>query len=285
MILHPDTRTHSWMGQNAAFATLRIDQLILPGSHDSAADKQSPSGYFFETTQDVSPIDQIKGGVRVLDLRVEFCPEYPVGDPNRFQLFHVTRTGRNLSTDIFKPLNGFFNGIKKTGDTGREVILLDFHETKNFTPQAHEELTTLINQSIGHRLIPWDLHELSVSQLWYKHPGKNIVVAYSGTYSNGFWSRVKQQWIGENIVTTATLKAFMDTEALKRKPDYYLTAIQCAKYVIAPDDFSPSIDEWFESVDEESYIQGFHIINTDWTLRSSIVKNCMHACLVRALAK
>src|ERR1700712_2758232 len=111
--LHPDTRLHSWMGQNASFSTLRIDQLILPGSHDSASDKQAPSGYFFETTQDVSPFDQIKGGVRVLDLRVQFFPSFAPGDPNRFRLFHLTLTGRTLSTDIFEPLNEFFEGVDK----------------------------------------------------------------------------------------------------------------------------------------------------------------------------
>ncbi|MDY7560555.1 hypothetical protein QN382_01135 [Pseudomonas sp. 10B1] len=283
MNVNPNTRLHSWMGQNAAFATLRIDQLILPGSHDSAADKMAPGGYFFETTQDVSPIDQVKGGVRVLDLRVEFLPQHEVGHPKRFTLFHVTYTGRTLTTDIFEPLNEFLNGVKKAGDTAREIIILDFHTLKNFTPDAHVELNQLITHSIGHRVIPWDLRKQSVSQLWYKHPGKNIVLAYSGRLSPQFWPSVQHQWIGENFPNTTTLKAFMDTRANAPKSDYYLRSIQCAKYVIAPDDFSPSIDEWFESVDENSYIQGFHIINTDWTLRSSIVKNCIHACLVRAL--
>lgn len=283
MRLNPDTRMHSWMSQNAAFATLRIDQLILPGSHDSGADKQA-SGYFFETTQDVSPIDQIKGGVRVLDLRIEFDPLVAADDPMRFSLYHVTNTGRSLLLDIFEPLNEFFRGVDQPGDTAREIIILDFHEFKNFTPEAHSELASLINSTIGDKAIPESLEKLSVSQIWYRHPGKNIVIAYSCPAPNDYWFHVKQQWIGSNVLTTATLKEFMDTEADKYKGDYYLRAIQCAKYVIAPDDFSSSIDEWFESVDENSYIQGFFIINTDWTLRSSIVRNCMHACLVKALA-
>jgi hypothetical protein len=283
MNIHPDTRPHSWMGKNAAFATLRIDQLILPGSHDSAADKQSPGGFFIETTQDVSPFDQLKGGVRVLDLRVEFCPDYAPGDPKRFQLFHLTFTGRNLATDIFKPLNDFLWGVERAGDTAREIIILDFHTLQNFTQEAHIELDELITHSIGRRMIPWNLRELSVSKIWYNHPGKNIVVAKSRRHSPLYWPSVHQQWIGENFPSTDRLKAFMDTHAGERKSDYYLRSIQCAKYVIAPDDFSPAIDEWFESIDENSYIQGFYIINTDWTLRSSIVKNCLHACLVRAL--
>jgi hypothetical protein len=31
-------------------------------------------------------------------------------------------------------------------------------------------------------------------------------------------------------------------------------------------------------------IQNFLIINTDWSLRSKIVDNCIHACYVRAAA-
>ncbi|MGV8919248.1 MAG: hypothetical protein ACOH2R_15845 [Pseudomonas sp.] len=189
-----------------------------------------------------------------------------------------------MELDILDQLNRFFDGVDTPGDTAREIIILDFHQLENFTDETHREFAQLIRDKIGHRIIPHALHERSVWQLWRQHPGKNIVIAGNVEIS-GAWPEVDQQWIGENVLSTQTLKAFMDAKAGKVKQPHMLRAIQCAKYVIAADDFSDKIDQWFHSVDENSYIQGFYIINTDWTLRSSIVKNCLHASMVKALRR
>ncbi|MFI8557371.1 hypothetical protein [Pseudomonas putida] len=274
----------NWMGALPALGRLRIDQLVLPGSHDSGMDKQAdnivpPQ----EVTQDVSCIEQIRGGIRVLDLRVRANREYPPASPYRYKLYHMSTSGRTVLGDVLLELQRFYD----EPDNAREIVILDFHQFDNFSPQEHHWLLELVERHLGQRIIPWALRRLTLDQLWHDHPGKTVVVAYNNAARGQHWDGVRQNWIGEDTPSTEALKAFMDTLAGSYKPDYILRSIQCAKYnriVFTPDDFSDKIDEWFASVDLQSYIQGFHIINTDWSLRSRIVDNCIHACHVRSLS-
>ncbi|WP_157384294.1 hypothetical protein [Pseudomonas helleri] len=61
-----------------------------------------------------------------------------------------------------------------------------------------------------------------------------------------------------------------------------LHSVFAAAPFFVPDDFSDTIDSWFLSENEHSYIQNFFIINTDWTTRSQLVKNCRHANQLKA---
>ncbi len=278
---------YDWMATTPNLGRLRIDELILPGTHNSGMDKNSPNfNYPQEVTQDVAPEDQIKSGIRVLDLRVSFYDKYAVSDARRFQLFHGTSSGRNIAGDILAPIQRFYKELEQRAGNAREIIILDFHQFKNFTAQAHQQLCEAVTQTLADRMIPHNLHRLTVNELWEQHPGKNVVVAYNAwERAATFWEGVDQRWSGSNLNTTRELKVFMDKVADSAKPDYSLEAIQCAKYVLplhVPDDFSNKINEWFESRDQNSYIQKFRIINTDWSLRSKIVSNCMHANEIKA---
>ena len=144
----------------------------------------------------------------------------------------------------------------------------------------------LIINSLKERLIADDLRCLTLEELWTHHPGKNVVVAYDDQQTHWkFWDGVDQCWAGSNLISAANLKMFMDEIAEYSKPDYQLQSVQCAKYVLPfhlPDDFSDKINLWFKSESADSYIQKFHIITTDWSLRSDIVQNCIHANIIKA---
>lgn len=272
-----------WMGSLPELGRLRVDQLILPGSHDSGMDKQAdnivpPQ----EVTQDVSCIEQIRGGIRVLDLRVRANREYTPDSPYRYKLFHMSTSGRTVLGDIVLELNRFYQDPANA----REIVILDFHGFDNFSDQEHAWLLEMLERELGRRIIPWALHALTLDELWNDHPGKTVVIAYNSSARGHHWRGVEHVWMGENTPSTVELKAFMDEKAKRYKADYTLRSIQCAKYnkvVFTPDDFSDKVDDWFESRDAQSYIQNFHIINTDWSLRSRIVDNCIHACQIRAL--
>ena len=272
-----------WMSKTPEIKNLCIGQLILPGTHDSGSDKEASSVVnFIQATQDVSPLSQMNQGIRALDLRVSFHSEYSPEEGKRFQLFHLFPTGRTVSRDIISAALEFFQWPQ----TQQEIIVLDFHQFKDFTSDAHEELQSLLLKRLSDRIIPISLSTLTVGELWEKHPGKNIVIAYNDNRRNlPCWFGVEQRWIGRNLPTTAELKDYMDGTINSRKYLYDLVSIQCAKYVLplhAADDFTDKIDLWFKSEDENSYIQNFHIINTDWTTRSQLVEHCRHANKIRA---
>jgi hypothetical protein len=272
----------NWMSNLPELGRLRIDQLILPGSHDSGMDKNADNIVpLQEVTQDVSCIEQIREGIRALDLRVRANREYTPDSPYRYKLYHLSTSGRTVLGDVVLELNRFYEDPANE----REIIILDFHQFDNFSPQEHEWMLAMLDQHMGHRIIPWSLHGLTLNELWNDHPGKTVVIAYNHDTAEAHWDGVEQVWMGENTPSTEELKAFMDGKARRYKPDGTLRSIQCAKYnkgVFTPDDFSDKIDEWFHSQDLNSYIQGFHIINTDWSLRSRIVDNCIHACQLKA---
>lgn len=278
-----------WMANTPGIHKLRIDELILPGTHDSGADKKaSILNSPHEITQDVPASEQIRAGFRVLDLRVRFLPYKSANDPKRFQLYHWNDLNRFVTTDILDMLNNFYDEASSKPARAKEIIILNFHQFDNFTEAAHDELGKLINDSIGKRTIPSSFAYSTLEQIWNVIPGRTVVISYN-RYSSSFdyWGGVEQQWIGENYITANTLKKFMDEVSLHPKRAYALRSIQCAKYtgLFVPDDFSPKVDEWFESKDQNSYIQRFHIINTDWSTRSYIVQNCKHANALRAQSR
>ena len=271
-----------WMGAHPELGRLRIDQLILPGSHDSGMDKLASSMNLpNEITQDVPCIEQIRGGIRVLDLRVRAHPHHPRNSPQRFQLFHLSSSGRTIQVDIVDALNGFY----ANPDNAREIVILDFHEFSDFDADEHQLLQTVLAE-LNPRMIPHSLHGLTLDELWSRHPGKTVVIGYdTGHTPAEYWPSVRHRWIGENTPSASKLKEYMDEVATYGDAGLPLTSIQCAKYVwpfFVPDDFHDKIDEWFESRDLNSYIQHFRIINTDWSLRGRIVDNCIHANRLRA---
>lgn len=286
-----DSPVHlQWMAETPDIQHLRIDELILPGTHNSGSDKQSPNlGLPQEYAQDQSPLEQLRHGVRVLDLRVTFKDDYPEGDPQRFQLFHLTSSGRTVAEDIVDAGRAFFAELESSGQIARDIVILDFHQFENFTDQAHQQLQALVFNELGARVIPYAMHGWTLEQIWQHEPGRNVVVAYNRDDAwQEAWDGVNQRWPGENLFNTNTLKTFVDKVAGEYKYAQQLRAVQCAKYSLpfhAPTDLSHKVDEWFESVDEHSYIQNFYIINTDWTLRSNLVGNCRHANTIRGARK
>lgn len=272
----------NWMGSVPELGRLKIHELILPGSHDSGMDTQVNGVIAQELTQDGTCIEQIRDGIRVLDLRVRAYHEYTPDEPYRYQLFHMTSSGRTVFGDVLNPLKAFFEDPANA----KEIVILDFHQFERFGEHEHGWLRDAMEKHFGHLFIPRSLCGLTLNELWQQHPGKNIVVAYNHSDRGDYWPGVRQVWIGENTPSTATLKAFMDEESPAQAWAGELSAIQCAKYNIAelgrPDDFSDKVDEWFHSEDINSYIQRFRIINTDWAQRSHIVDNCAHACQVKA---
>lgn len=263
----------SWMGTYQTVAGLRIQDAIIPGTHQSGFDKQAPYVNSMETCQDVSPHAQLHAGIRALDIRVQFYSGYPSGDPRRFSIFHDKNSGRTVEGDIVQAV------INLHSAASQEIVILDFHQFKNFTEVAHKELTGILKRRFGQKIISPSLSELVIGQLWWLK--KNVVIAYNATpRDTRFWAGVNQRWIGSNTPSSSELKRFIDRVAQETKPRGELRSIQAAKYVWpfhVPDDMSSNVMSWFAAGDSNSPIMKFYIINTDWSLRHRFVDNCIYA--------
>ncbi|MBP2168474.1 hypothetical protein J2125_001666 [Erwinia toletana] len=274
-VCSPNNVRHNWMERYSGLSRLRIQDLLLPGSHNSGSDKQAPYTSSNTTCQDLAPYRQLYWGIRVLDIRARFYSGYPAGDPRRFIIHHGDITsGRTIKTDILDAINAFLFNYPL------EIIILNFHNLSNFTDSAYAELASLIKQTLGEgRIIPSGMANLRIRDIWATP--RRVVIAWGDRHRDTmFWNDVNRLWHGNNLITTAALKRWMDgLPGREQKPDWELRAVQCAKYVLpfhVPDDFSSKIREWFYSTDQNSYIQRFNIINTDWSLRQRLVDNCIH---------
>lgn len=273
-----NNRTH-WMSTYSGVRNLPIHLAILPGTHNSAFDKQAEWTPSSEVCQDVSPHAQLNAGIRVLDLRVQFYSGYPVGHASRFSIFHSTTNGRTVQEDIIRGVKVYQHGAG--WDRRREVVILDFHEFKNFTPAAHAELVSLLKTSFGDSIISPTYKELSISQIWGLPGYKNVVIAYNNSARDAsFWPGVNQRWIGSNTPSESELKAFIDRVGAEKKPAGELRSIQVARYVLpfyVPKDMSGQIMSWFASGSATQPIMKHLIINCDWSLRHRLVDNIIYS--------
>lgn len=280
-----NNRTH-WMSTYSGVRNLPIHLAILPGTHNSAFDKQASETPSSEVCQDVSPHVQLNSGIRVLDVRVQYFSGYPVGHPSRFSIFHSTTNGRTVQYDIIQGVKLYQYG--QGWDRRREVIILDFHEFKNFTAAAHAELVSLLKTSFGDSIISPTYKELSISQIWGLPGFKNVVIAYNnGARDQSFWPGVNQRWIGSNTPSESELKAFIDRVGEESKPAGQLRSIQAARYVLpffVPKDMSGQLMSWFTAGSASHPIMKYFIINCDWSLRHRLVDNIIYSNQFRAQA-
>ncbi len=271
--------THDWMTRTLGLKSLRIQEMILPGTHNSGVDKEAYYTSSNSTCQDVSPYKQLLAGIRVFDLRTKYNDDASGDSDRAFKITHAIDSGRDIKQDILKAIVDF-----RANTGSKDIIILDLHTFEDFNDARYQKLTDLIIKTLGREhLIYRAEHYLSVEQLMAL--GKNVLIAYGHeSRPPEFWEKVNQRYIGELTPSTDELKAFMDKVAKEVRPDTELRSIQCAKYnklFYTPDDFSDKVDSWFNSDDNFSYIQKFTIINTDWSTRSSIVSNCIHANKMR----
>ncbi|WAH59211.1 hypothetical protein LZ023_06545 [Pseudomonas silvicola] len=272
-----------WMWRYNGVRYLRIQDCILPGTHNSAFDKEAPSTPSSETCQDVSPLKQLRAGIRVLDLRVQFFSGYSAGDPRRFSIFHSTTSGRTVANDILGALNQF--RATPGYNTSREIVILDFHEFKNFTDAAHVELANLIKSRLGQdRIVPTSMAAKTIGEIW-SSSSANTVIAYNDRRRDAlFWAGVNQRWIGKNTPTNNQLRDFIKKVGDEKKGAWELRSVQAAKYslpMFVPNDRSGDLMSWF-STSGGKPILSHYIINTDWSLRQRLVDNCIHGNSLRA---
>ncbi|WP_416427290.1 hypothetical protein RAM80_15145 [Pseudomonas sp. App30] len=270
-----------WMGRYSGARSLRIQDCILPGTHHSAFDKKAPHTPSSETCQDVGPFSQLVCGIRVLDLRVQFFSGYPAGDPRRFSIFHSTTSGRTVAGDVLRDLLMF----RLLQVTSREIVILDFHEFKNFTDAAHLELATLIKQKLGEQhLVTPSMARMTINQIWNAGPA-NTVIAYKRAVRDAkFWDGVNQRWSGSHTPTNNELRDFIARVGRETKGELELKSVQACKYALpffVPNDRSGDLMTWFASGPGKP-ILNHYIINTDWSLRQRLVDNCIHGNHLRA---
>ncbi len=273
----PNNNRPLWMQTYAGSHPLPIGEMVLPGTHNAGSDKKAPRSPSNETCQDVPIYEQLVWGIRAFDLRVQFFPG--ATGPARFAIVHDQANGRDVETDVLQALQRF----RRDAGAANEIVVLDFHELRDFSIAAHDEFAGVIKRVLGDSIVPPWCKPAAIKQLWTM--GKTTVVAYASDKRDTlFWPGVEQMWIGENTPGKDKMSKFIEDIGSRPKGFGDLRSVQAAYYSLpffVPKDLSSDLMSWFAATSTGGRIAGHYIINTDWSLRQRLVDNVILANHVR----
>jgi hypothetical protein len=131
----------------------KLAEVIIPGTHDSGTYQLGwGSGINSAKTQNVSIGEQLKDGIRYLDLRVTEASHTGCADDSVWWLFHTWKSYR--LQDALDEIAAF---IKKPANS-KEVIILDFQDIaiKYDDVRAIDVLLALVHKKLGPHIAPTD---------------------------------------------------------------------------------------------------------------------------------
>ncbi|KAI5754685.1 hypothetical protein M8J77_010649 [Diaphorina citri] len=205
----------TWMSDQAAtIGELSINNMFIPGTHDSGAltlnDTTSERRIQkYVMAQDEPVINQLIFGIRSLDLRVS----YYGFRSHKFENLYI-----NHGVSKVQPLCNVINDVKAFLENTREILILDFHGfpvgfggLKIPHTKPHDTLVDYLQKELGPFIAPPNLTWNAKLQDFWKI-NKTVILAYNNEkvlkkYSHLLWPPVYQRW--GNCQEPDKLKAYM----------------------------------------------------------------------------
>ena len=247
-----------WMGRFSRFiGHLRLGQLCLVQTHNSGTYKMnSPVAKPWASTQDKSLMQQMKLGIRVLDIRLG-C------DKNqKWILVHDKWRTRVSLKSALKEVCKFVR------NNPTEIIILDFHR---FVPLEHsfdwKKLFDFILEATGELLIANRGFVPTLSEIW-QTTGR-ILIAWNSNESEvpkQFFKGVHQGWY-RNASTVNELHDAIEADLQHRRvlPKLLWTVGACLPAtVFTPVKAIPEVDKWF--IPGNDWMRKVNIIQVDFVV-------------------
>ena len=219
-------------------------------------------------------------GVRVLDLRIR-----EMITVNEFRCFHGGFESSRTVRGLINWINGFFR--ENYASKKNEILILDIHDVDkrgagifNYAALKNQIKSGLTSTG----LIPRAAMGLTLAQLHQQYPGKNIVLCWDQDAGEELiWPEVKHLWIGQDFPTEQALNSFVSSE-LNQPRRGYLNSMQYVRYeaLYGAIDMEEQVNATF-AADALSLYQA-NIVNVDFFGRNNLVRNCIAANLVKAVA-
>ena len=164
--------------------------MTLPGTHDSGTYKPKCFlGRLWIKTQNLPIVQQLRLGVRVLDLRIGQI------SPGNYEIVHDKwRTSYTLAAAL-KEVTDFIDNDA----TGKEIVILDFHlfvKLDEGTDYDFVQLKTQIQSQLnGYLLSAENGHGKLLQQIWQACGKGRVVVAWNRNNPDSYmWPGVHQHW-------------------------------------------------------------------------------------------
>ena len=300
--LFPTYNTATWMfDMYKDDPTVKLNQIIIPGSHDSATDqmtKRSPYArfnklhrisqelvYMWAKCQHHTIYEQLMDGIRYLDLRIE-------NHQSGWKTFHGLIS--NCLLNVLDQVGRF------ASNHPREIIIVDFQHLVNFSFGDHINLMEYIikHPQLGQRLAGNHLGaDGSMQDYW--NMDKNVILFYNEGFkhfSHLYWSRCN--WIENPWYNTPKKSVLRDslTRGIKERKQH---KFHVSQLILTPDAFKvvsgfvfgvsslykltiPSISDLLangilQSLDHAARQAGNHvnIVIVDFYEHGSLIRNCL----------
>lgn len=191
----PAIDPENWMGDlGDHIKTLKIKNVVLPGTHDSNTDSRCWSAWYIPLLihcdwvqamlrcQDHSPRIQLEDGIRYFDLRYEWR-----GSGDDIMSFNlVIYHGDKCSTDNGQ-IQKAITWVKEFAESHpKEIVILDLSHWKYMNEARHRAAAKYIVEQLGKYMVPWNIDpnainfgspEVTVQDLWKAE--KNVIVIYN----------------------------------------------------------------------------------------------------------
>jgi 1-phosphatidylinositol phosphodiesterase len=180
--------TSRWMTDTwETIKRLKAHELLLPSAHHAGFDQDHSS--FPEETwgacQDYSFYTQLKGGIRVLDLRMIDRAD---GTGDRFQFKHgawyIKRYARHCGDELTRFLN----------ENPLEFVIVDFHALEAGRSGWFDFLHMLRDLPTN-RGIPKEAKNLTLEEIRRQYPGKNIIFASDSQFTH--WPKIPHKFLDQ----------------------------------------------------------------------------------------
>lgn len=271
-----------WMSKVTDIDSLKLNNLIWPGTHNSGMDKKAPNYEVilgnWTTCQNDSFAWQLEQGARAFDLRLGFHPGSPRGT---YYFHHNGFQSHRVLDELIDAVNSF---LDRNPD---EFILLDFHQLRDGEQHFDfAQFNELLVRRLGERVIsPWD-DDKTIGELKAASNKKRILMAASGSVELDmayFQSQIFHRWSGNRVTDIEDLRRHitqtLDTPRIAT-PLWSLTATSYS-FLGGPVDIKQHINEWFHY--SRNWITRCSIISTDFFDESAIVSYCWVANSMKAV--
>ncbi|XP_069698343.1 PI-PLC X domain-containing protein 3 isoform X1 [Periplaneta americana] len=220
--------------------------LAIPGSHDSGSYSITPSSpmspdaipfvrqlarvlgplvkhfvHNWSVTQRASVSEQLRAGIRYLDLRLATRPGFK-------QVYFVHgQYGMDVET-ILREVDAFL------GDHEGEIVILDLQHFYAFTPESHAHLMSLLESYFGGKLCPWGRTLTHISLNWMRAKGYQVIALYRDDAARGvptLWPSNRWPTPWPETTSVSIMLAFLEERLGRRSLDAGFVT-QC---VLTPD--------------------------------------------------
>ncbi|MES2869057.1 MAG: hypothetical protein V4749_05765 [Pseudomonadota bacterium] len=271
-------KTDSWMSDNKeALGRLKLHELTLPSAHNAGVDKKGVGGVTegWVACQEDSFLYQLRGGMRVLDLRIEKVNSF------NYRFFHGPVYSSRSVEDLIENCLAFYSEGRGTRDN--EIIILDINKVSSRAGGFdYAYVAGLILEGLAGKLVPSSASGLTLKQIREQHPGKTIIVCWSMNAGDLIWPGIYSDWVADDLPSLNQLKEYISTTINETYPPGGLRSLQVVKYskLYGPEKIYAAINEWFPA--SSPWLRKTNIINVDFFETTHIVQNCITANLYKA---